>query len=195
MIKVALLRKYGAVEKHLQAGEMLFQEGDQAIFFYQILSGSIKMSNYNDEGQESLQGIFEANQSFGEPALFGDFPFPANAEALAETQLICLEKSRLLQLLKEHFAVHYQLLSILSRRLRYKAILSKEIKGNDAAHRIMSLLQYLKGEANVEGQYQVNITRQIIANLTGLRVETVIRSIKALEKSGQLTLKDRKIFL
>lgn len=195
MIDLALLKRYGAVEKHLRQGEMLFQEGDEAVFFYQILKGSIKMSNYNDEGQESLQGIFEANQSFGEPALFGDFPFPANAEALQNTQLICLEKSRLIQLLQDHFEVHFQLLATLSRRLRYKAILSKEIKGNDATNRILSLLQYLKGEAKVEGEYQVNITRQIIANLTGLRVETVIRSIKSLDKSGQLTLKDRKIFI
>lgn len=195
MIDVDLLRQYGAVEKRIVQGEMLFQEGDEAVFYYQILAGSVKMSNYNEEGQESLQGIFEVDQSFGEPALFGGFPFPANAEALEDTQLICLEKTRLLQLLRDHFDVHFQLLATLSRRLRYKAILSKEIKGNDAAHRIMSLLQYLKGEAKVEGQYQVDITRQIIANLTGLRVETVIRSIKSLEKSGQLTLKDRKIFL
>lgn len=195
MIDIALLKQYGAVEKRIVQGEMLFQEGDEAVFYYQILSGRVKMSNYNEEGQESLQGIFEVNQSFGEPALFGSFPFPANAEALEDTQLVCLEKSRLLQLLKDHFDVHFQLLATLSRRLRYKAILSKEIKGNDAAHRILSLLQYLKLEAKVEGEYQVNITRQIIANLTGLRVETVIRSIKSLEKSGQLTLKDRKIFL
>lgn len=195
MIDIELLRQYGAVEKQLHQGEMLFQEGDEAVFFYQILRGSIKMSNYNDEGQESLQGIFEANQSFGEPALFGNFPFPANAEALQNTQLICLEKSRLIQLLQDHFDVHFQLLATLSRRLRYKAILSKEIKGNDAANRILSLLQYLKGEAKIDGPYQVNITRQVIANLTGLRVETVIRSIKSLEKAGHLQLRDRKILI
>ena len=145
MIDSLILKQYGAVEKHLQRGEMLFQEGDQAIFFYQILEGRMKMSNYNDEGQETLQGVFEKHQSFGEPALFGDFPFPANAEAIEKTRLICLEKSRLHMLLKDHFDIHYQLLSTLSKRLRYKAILSKEIKGHDAAHRIKNPSAILKG--------------------------------------------------
>ncbi len=195
MIDRLLLKQYGAIEKHLRRGEMLFQEGDKAIFYYQILEGSMKMSNYNEEGQETLQGIFEQGKSFGEPALFGDFPFPANAEALEDTQLICLEKSRFQTLLKDHFDIHYQLLSTLSHRLRYKAILSKEIKGHDAAHRIMTLLEYLKSESKVEGEFEVNITRQTIANLTGLRVETVIRTVNTLKAKGDVKVKNRKLYI
>ena len=40
----------------------------------------------------------------------------------------------------------------------------------------------------------VEITRQQIADLTGLRVETVIRAIKSLEKKGEVTIKDRKVY-
>jgi len=42
--------------------------------------------------------------------------------------------------------------------------------------------------------YKVELTRQQLADLTGLRVETVIRSIKKLEQKGELLIKDRKVY-
>lgn len=195
MIAIELLKQYGAVEKKMQKGQMLFLEGDKAIYYYQIVRGSIKMNNYNDKGRETIQGIFKVGDSFGEPAIFGDFPFPANGEAVTDTQLICLEKNRFVELLKNNFDIHYQMLATLSKRLRYKAMLSKEIKGHEAEHRILTLLQYLKSEANVKELYKVNITRQTIADLTGLTVETVIRAIKLLKEKNQVQVIQRKLYL
>ncbi|MGB1217549.1 MAG: Crp/Fnr family transcriptional regulator [Saprospiraceae bacterium] len=195
MIKEDLLLKYGAVHKTLTKGEVLFCEGDEAFFFYQLVSGRLKMNNFNDEGQETIQGIFNAGESFGEPAILGHFPFPAGAESLEKTELICLEKSRFLQLLKEHPEISIHLLETLSKRLRFKAILSKEVKGHQAEHQILTLLELLKKEAKTEGEYQIEITRQTIANLTGLRVETVIRAIKKLEGKGVIKIIARKLYI
>ena len=195
MIKEHLLVEYGAVEKRLKKGEMLFQEGEQAIFYYQVQSGIVKMNNYNDDGQETIQGLFKAGDSFGEPAILGDFVFPANAVMVEDSQLICLEKSLFFRLLKDRTEISINLLKTLSRRLRFKAILSKEVKGFEAEHRIMALLEYLKKNANVEGEYCIDMTRQTIANLTGLRVETVIRSLKKLQKEEKIEIKNRKLYL
>ena len=46
MINVQLMREYGAVERQLDRGEMLVQEGDKAVFYYQILEGEVKLNNY-----------------------------------------------------------------------------------------------------------------------------------------------------
>ncbi|UHO40267.1 helix-turn-helix domain-containing protein [Chryseobacterium capnotolerans] len=40
---------------------------------------------------------------------------------------------------------------------------------------------------------QIVFTRQEIANLTGLPVETVIRTFKKVKKEGNIIFKDRKI--
>ena len=195
MIRIELLKQYGAVEKKLNKGEFLFQEEDKAVFYYQILSGSMKMNNYNENGQETIQGIFEAPRSFGEPAILGDFPYPANGEVIEKAHLICLEKSRFFQLLKEHPEIGIELLQVLSKRLRFKAMLSKEVKSYDAEHQILTLLHYLKENANGEGEYLVNMTRQTIANLTGLRVETVIRAVKKLKIEEKIIIRNRKIYI
>ena len=195
MIEPQLLEQYGAVHRQYARGEMIVQQGAEAVFYYQVLEGAVKMNNYTEDGQEIIQGIFKAGESFGEPAIFGDFPFPANAESIADSVLICLEKQRLFQLLADHPQVSLSLLNILSRRLRFKAILAREMKGYEAEHRILTLLQYLKDKAGSQDPFVVDITRQTIADLTGLRVETVIRAIKSLEKQGALKIEQRKIML
>ncbi|MGB0839274.1 MAG: Crp/Fnr family transcriptional regulator [Chitinophagales bacterium] len=195
MIDETLLRSYGAVEKQLKKGAFLFMEGDNAVNYYQIVAGKLKMNNYNDAGQEMIQGLFEAGDSFGEPAILGDFPFPANGEVIEDVVVLCLEKKRFFTLLHDHPSVSIALLKVLSRRLRFKAMLSREVKGFDAEHRIMTLLNYLKTQAQIEGEYCVDITRQTIGDLTGLRVETVIRTIKILQTKGLVQIRKRKLYL
>jgi CRP-like cAMP-binding protein len=59
------------------------------------------------------------------------------------------------------------------------------------------LLDYTKKyihKLDPEDVLEVDFTRQQIADLTGLRVETVIRACKALEKKGEIEIKARKIF-
>lgn len=175
-------------------GKLLFQEGDKAIFYYQIIHGSIKMNNYNENGDETIQGIFGEGQSFGEPAILGHFEYPANAEAVEDSMLIKLEKNQFLSLLKKHPEISIELLATLSRRLRFKAILSKEVKSYDAEHRIMTLLELFNKNEERDITQPIDITRQTIANLTGLRVETVIRAIKKLEQQGRLSIRNRKIY-
>ena len=195
MIDEKILREFGAVEKRVPKGKMLFQEGEQAVFYYQIIEGAVKMNNYNDKGKEMIQGIFKKGDSFGEPALLGGFPFPANAVAIEDSHLICLAESLFFEMLKQRPEISILLLKVISRRLQFKAIIAKEIGGYEAEHRILSLLQYLKKNATPGKDFYVNITRQTIASLVGLRVETVIRAIRELKSKGKLKTKNRKIYL
>lgn len=194
MIPEGLLHQYGASVKRLKKGQMLFFEGDDPVFHYQVKSGSIKMFNYGEEEQEVLQGIFGPGQSFGEPALLGRFPYPACAQAIENSEVYRLSHDIFEKLLAENAAISLALLKTLSNRLRFKTMLSKEIKGYHAAHRILTLIDYMKKESKTPGLYEVKITRQTIADLTGLRVETVIRTIQDLKKTGELVAKGRKIF-
>ena len=60
----------------------------------------------------------------------------------------------------------------------------------------MGLLDYFKlNQIHISpDESLVILTRQQIADLTGLRVETVIRVIRNLHMSGKLTIKHGKIF-
>ena len=77
----------------------------------------------------------------------------------------------------------------------YKAKIMKEMSIHPPEHRILTLLNHFKDLADCPGLYEVNLTRQQISDLTGLRVETVIRAIKSLEKSKKLSIKERKVYI
>lgn len=197
MIAISLLEKYGGSTKHFKNGELIFEEGKQPLYYYQIISGEVKMNNYNDEGKEFIQGIFYKNQCFGEPPLFIDQVYPANAVAVTDSELIIITKNKFLDLLKNNSDISLEIIKNLSQRLYYKSVMAAEISSQDPEHRVLRLIDYSIEQLNFkkeEAGFLINFTRQQIGDLTGLRVETVIRAIKSLEKKGDLKIINRKVY-
>lgn len=197
MIEEALLISFGAKSLELNKDEYIFTKGDVAKYYYQVVEGEVKMNNYSDDGKEFIQAIFSKERSFGEPPLFGDFGYPANAITITKVVLLRLAKDAFFELLELHPRVSIQFAKGLAERLNYKAIMAAEISTQDSGHRILTFIDYLKNEIyKVEGEFafKLELTRQQIADLTGLRVETVIRTMKELEKDGELKIKSRKVW-
>ena len=151
------------------------------------------MFNLTEDGKEFVQGIFSDGKSFGEPPIFGNFSYPATAQSTMASKILILGKAQFYQLLKDHPESHMKLTQILCERLHYKSMIMKEVSVYPPEHRVFTLLSYLKGESNTTGIYEVKLTRLQISELTGLRVETVIRAIKKLENDQKLKIINRKI--
>lgn len=193
MIDEGILEQYHAQKIVLPKQATLWLEGEEALHYYQIHSGELKVSNFNAEGKEFVQGQFGASQSLGEPPLLGAFPYPGTATAVVDSVLWRLPLQELKMLLKDHVDIHFKLSCMLSKRLQYKAMMMKEISSYEPEHRLMSIINYF-GQQAQQTSFEVPFTRQELANMTGLRVETVIRAIKALEQKGQLEIHNRKVF-
>lgn len=197
MITINLLEEYGGIIKNFKNGDLIFEEGKQPLYYYQIISGEIKMNNYNDEGKEFIQGIFYKDQCFGEPPLFIDQVYPANAVAVIDSKIITITKNKFLDLLKNNSDISLKIIKNLSQRLYYKSVMAAEISSQDPEHRVLRLIDYSIEQLNFkkeEAGFLINFTRQQIGDLTGLRVETVIRAIKSLEKKGDLKIINRKVY-
>ncbi len=194
MIPENLLLDYDATLENIDVSEVVFSEKSRASFYFQIKSGEIKMFNLNESGKEFIQGIFYDGDSFGEPPLLGNFTYPASAMATRPSKLYKLSKTSLFELLTNNPEINLKFTKELAKRLYYKATILKEISVHTPEHRILALIDFLKGKYGSEELYQVELTRQQIADLTGLRVETVIRTIKQLEQDGEIQLIKRKVF-
>jgi CRP-like cAMP-binding protein len=190
-----LLYSFGAEDRFYSTKEIVYQEGDHALYYYQIVKGKVKQNNYNEEGKEFIHNILGENQSFGDPMLFLEKFYVMNAICLTDVEIIRLPKNNFLDLLEKDPKVSLAMNACLSQRLYFKAIMLQNMSSQNPVLRLKGLLDYLKSyhEGDCEQCFHVELTRQQIANLTGLRVETVIRTIKKMEKEGNLTIKDRKI--
>lgn len=187
------LEKYHAKLVQLRKDQVLCHEGDPATDYLQVESGSVKMYSVSQEGQEFIQGIFSSGESFGEPALIGKFPYPGSVVAIEPSKVWKLPGDYFLQMLKENFDLHLKMDQVLCQRLRYKSMVLSEISSYDPEHRILSLLNYFKSKNGRDTKVLIPYTRQQLADMSGLRVETVIRTVKKMEKEKKLTLDGHKI--
>lgn len=142
MITISLLEEYGGTIKHFKNGALIFEQGKQPLYYYQIISGEVKMNNYNDEGKEFIQGIFYKDQCFGEPPLFIDQVYPANAVAVIDSEVIIITKNKFLELLKNNSDISLKIIKNLSQRLYYKSVMAAEISSQDPEHRVLRLIDY-----------------------------------------------------
>ena len=196
MIEIDTLLSWGATYKHIDSDEILFKEGAQCMYYYQLVSGQIRWVNISEEGKEYLQSIIESNQSVGELPLFDDGVYAATAIANKKCTLLRLNKFRFHQLLKENPEIHMKFSKLLSQRIRFKFFLIKEITSQNPTKLILSVLKYMKDNSlYMCNRYnQVMLTRQQIADFTGLRVETVIRVIRILHEKKLLAIQKGKVF-
>lgn len=188
MIPDEILKKYRASLTTFKKGDFIFHQGEEANHFHIVKSGKVKMSNFSETGKEFVQGYFTADQSFGEPPFFCRMPYPASAVATETSKVWNCAYDDFMELLKKNFAIHLAVTQTLCGRLVYKSMMLSEIATEEAEHRISTLIRYFGKETNAVENFKVPFTRQQIADMTGLRVETVIRSIKNLEQQHMLSI-------
>ena len=165
------------------------------MYYYQIISGKVKQNSYNEEGKEFIHNILGEKNSFGDPMLILEKFYAMNAICITDTEIIRLPKNSFLELLEINPKISLEMNHCLSQRLYFKAIMLQNMSSLNPVTRLKGLLDYLKSyhEGDCEQCFHVDLTRQQIANLTGLRVETVIRTLKKMEKEGSLKIESRKI--
>ncbi len=196
ILDIDLLLALGATYKKLNTGETIFSEGTNCNFYHQLVSGSVKWFNINEVGKEFIQTMVEPGESFGEMPLFDDEPYAANAIAQQESIIIRLHKPVFLKLLKESPDLHFKFSRILAEKVRFKLLLLKTISSEDPQQCISTLLNYLKKKQKnfCQDCKQLKLTRQQIAGMTGLRVETVIRTMRTMHSNGQIVISKGKVF-
>lgn len=193
-IDLDLLFSWGAIAKEYKKNDTIFNEDDLSNFFFQIIEGTVKMINLNDEGKEFTQGYFSEGQSFGEPPLLIDENYPSAAIAMCDSKIIKLSKDKFFKILDEYPCIHRNLLNLLAKRIHSKAITTKAIINQKPEYRINAFLKAHKSGLNNGSKELVNFTRQEIANFTGLRVETVIRELSKMSKINTVEIINHKIY-
>lgn len=195
-IDLDLLFTWGAVAKKYKKNDVIFYEDDKAMFYYQIIEGSVRMYNSNDEGKEFTQGIFFTGNSFGEPPLFIDEVYPTTAIAAQNSIIIKLSKEKLMKILEDYPSVKLSFLELMAKRIYDKTMTTKQIINQKPEHRIKSFLENYKKQNQLCSSEKlfIPLTRQQIADFTGLRVETVIRTLSEMNKANKVRIDKHKLY-
>jgi len=194
IINENVLLDYGAVYDDFFAGHTIFNEGGIPKYYYQIVKGTVELNNYHEDGKEFTQNIIEEGHCIGESLLFNDKPYPMNAVARTECTVLKLPKEDFFLMLHQNHEICLKMFKCLADRLFYKYLMLFNLSSADPSFKLQTLMNYLKGDDADKYTFEIPLTRRQIANLTGLRTETVIRTVKKMEKQKLLKIENRKIY-
>jgi len=195
VIEETIIKSSGAKVKEYNIGDVIFSEGSAPLYYYQIIEGDVKLNNYNEDGKEMIQSILTTGQSIGEFLLFVDKLYPANAIAITPCRILRLSKSKFLLLLEKYPEVHIDIIQSLADTMYFKFVMGQIFSTQNTSTKLKSLMDYLKSFQKDQSpfSFQIPLTRQQMASLTGLRVETTIRTLKMMEKDNIVKIINRKI--
>lgn len=195
MVDHEILMQYDAVVKPISQNEVIITEDQLAFNYYQLLNGSARAININENGREYLQYLVAPGECFGEIPMFDEGKYAITVIADEPCTVIKLPKERFLKLLSDKPHLYHEFMKLMCERLRFKYFLLKESSNNNPERSISNLIEYFKGSNKIcEKCNKLKLTRQQIADMLGLRVETVIRSIRHLHHNGKLEIRKGKVF-
>jgi CRP-like cAMP-binding protein len=194
-IDANILITYGAAVNRYKKNTVVFQQDDMAKFYYQILEGQVKTFNLNSKFKEFVQGIFNDGEGFGEPALLIQQLYSSNAVTTKDSVILKLSRTNFLQILEENPEIQKALLCTFAQKLYDKSISARMLNNQAPDERIMDFLGYYKKKStSTDDKILIPFTRQELANLTGLRIETVIRTLRKLSESNKVDIVNHKVY-
>lgn len=191
-----LLFLHGAKAEQYNASDYIFEEGTVAKYYFQIKSGTVKLNTLLEDGKEFVHGLPFDGHCIGESYLFTGHQYAVNAIAVTHCEIIKIPKTKFLKLLLEKPALMLEVNKYTADRMHFRYMISSFLAISDPTIKLQKLFDHLKKYFGFEEVYSFLIpyTRQQIATLTGLRVETVIRYVKKMHEQKLVKLDSTKIY-
>lgn len=169
------------VKKYLK-GDMIYYQGDPAGSFYYLKKGRVKVYMTSPEGMEKTLSVANAGEILGEAAFFDNMPRISFAKALTNIEIVSINSTRLLELIKNSPRLALELLELQARRVRQLTTQIDAMTFLKADGRIAQLL--LQSMQSCKGKMQVNLTHEEIGSTVGVSRVTVSKILNSFARKG-----------
>ncbi|AKQ42798.1 CRP/FNR family transcriptional regulator, anaerobic regulatory protein [Aurantiacibacter atlanticus] len=188
--EIDLLNKIGR-RRQLQVGEQLLWEGDEAVLVANVVEGVLKLSTATADGREQIVGLVYSSDFVGRP--FSETT-PYGVEALTDATVCVFRRKDFDRFALDHPRLANKLLertlTELDRSRRWILLLGKLNAEERVASFLIEVGRRLEVDvdqpANLSGrsEFSLPLSRQQIADILGLTIETVSRQFTRFKKDG-----------
>lgn len=180
-----------AHQKSVAAQEVMFYQGDEGHRLYLILSGKIQISASSETGKELTFGILHAGEIFGEIAVFCEEKRTATAMALEKSELLFMERYKLIPLLTQKPDVAIKIIAALCKRLAITSAAMEEILfyslPTRLAKKLLTLVE-IYGQENESGTtIKLRLSQTALGNMVSVSRESINKQMKAWENKELLS--------
>ena len=176
--------------REYQRGDVLFWEGDPCEGLFIVQHGSAKIFRLSPQGRQYIVRILQEGDTFAEVPAFDKGTNPVNVETLETSRFWVINSDKLHELVMAHPSFAQKVLANFGRMLRGMVRMVSEMAFYQVTHRLARLIAEMPQDASAPVWTQ----EQIAARLGTVR-EVVARSMKELERSGAIQVKDRRILI
>lgn len=178
-------------------GQTLMWEGDDSSLVANVLEGVLKLSTSTADGREQIVGVVYPSDFIGRP--FGSTT-QHSVTALSDAQVCMFTRSSFDSFAREHPELEHKLLqrtlNELDRARHWMLLLGRKSAGERVATFLIEMAQRLAdascGAAQGPQRFDLPLSRQQMADLLGLTIETVSRQLTRLRQAGIIDLPDRR---
>ncbi|MFC0590454.1 Crp/Fnr family transcriptional regulator [Novosphingobium aquiterrae] len=185
--------------RNLEAGESLMWEGEDSVLVANVVEGVLKLSTGTEDGREQIVGVVYPSDFIGRP--FGSTT-GHGVTALTDARVCVFSRRDFDAFARQHPALEHKLLqrtlAELDRTRNWMLLLGRKSAGEKVASFLIDMSQRLvqPGCATPEGdavqRFTLPFSRQQIADVLGLTIETVSRQFTRLKSDGTIDLPSRR---
>jgi CRP/FNR family transcriptional regulator, nitrogen fixation regulation protein len=160
----------------------IFGEGESADYLYKVISGSVRTYKITRDGRRQVGGFYMPGDIFG---LEFAHEHTLSAEAIGDTRVLVIKRTALNSLAGRNASIAQQLFALTGRELHCvqdRILLLIE----SAQERVGGFLLEMAERTSEGNTIDLPMSRQDIADYLGLTIETVSRTLSALETSAAI---------
>lgn len=179
-----------ANQQQIPNGTFLFRQGEEAMSFYVILQGRVRLTHLTEEGQQMILGIIGDNEGVGIIAAIPGAEYPLTAQTIQPSNVLAWNRPVLMHLMEQYPRIALRTLRMIAGRFvdlqnRYQELVNDRVERRIA--RALLRLVPQTGQEHAEGiLIDVPLSRQDIAEMVGTTLYTVSRTLSRWEQAGYI---------
>jgi CRP-like cAMP-binding protein len=182
--------------QHYQKGQVIYQEGSQAMGFYCVHRGKIKLSKAGGDNKEQIVNLFRGGDVLGYRALLAGTRYTSSAVALEDCVVCFVPRPDFLRLVQSNMQFATALMQLLARSLGQAEERMLHLAYKPVRERLAGALLFVMNTFREEGQelpFRIALGREDLAALVGTAKETVSRLLSELKEMGIIATRGSQI--
>jgi|GEM_PF-40631 len=184
--------------KRIKAGQWIFSSGDKFESVYIVKSGCLKALLLDESGHEQILGFPLKGDVLGIDGMHAKC-YASHMVALTECELVVVPFSDLVDLGRKYALMQSWFYGAIGRELVREHAIVALLGMLGAEARVARFLIFLSERFQVMGysgtHFNLHMTRQEMGSYLGLTLETVSRSLSALQDARLITINQRAVSL
>ena len=182
-------------EISFKKGEVLFSEGSNLNGIYCVKTGNCKMSKLSANGNDQIVRFVKGGELLGYRSVISEESAGLTVTALDDMQVCFISKDEIFNMVKTNQKFSLDIFKMVCNDLKEANISLTDMAQKSVKERLAHTLLFLQETfgRDTDGNINVQLSREEIANVIGTATESAIRLLSEFKKEGLIFLKGKRI--